>query len=116
MFQPGMTTRCSGGSCICPGALSAGSSCLQCLATLDPGQLSEIEEIVTSCQALTATTTSSFPTSLSSGPTGATSAAASASPSNVFRSAAQGRDVPGDILFKGVLYFGLFLLILVLII
>jgi hypothetical protein len=114
MFQPGMTTRCStGGPCLCTGALSAGSSCLQCLATLDPGQLSEIEEIITSCQALTA---SSFPTSLSSGPTGTTSAAASASPSNVFRSAAQGRDVPGDILFKGVLYFGLFLLIWVLII
>jgi hypothetical protein len=116
MFQPGMTTRCSGGSCICPGALAAGSSCLECLATLDPGQLSEIGEIVTSCQALAPPTTSSFSKTVSSGPTGATGAAASASPSNVFRSAAQTTDVPGGILFKGVLYFGLFLLILVLII
>jgi hypothetical protein len=104
MFQPGATTQCAGGPCICPGALSAGSSCLQCLASLDPAQLSGIAEIVTSCQASFTATIASFPTLLSSGPTGAASAAASASPTNTFRSAAQERHVPGDIFFKGVIY------------
>jgi hypothetical protein len=90
MLEPGATRRCEGGSCLCPFALSAGSSCLQCLATVNPVQLSGIAEIVTSCQV-------SFPT-------GATSTASS----TVSRSSAPGKDVPRDIWFKSL---GLFTII-----
>jgi hypothetical protein len=102
MLEPGATTRCEGGSCLCPGALAAGSSCLQCLATVNPDQLSGIAEIVTSCQASCATSVTP----------GATAANAAASPSAIFRSAA-GRDVPGDIWFKALLSFGIILGLLI---
>jgi hypothetical protein len=120
MLEPGATTRCVGGPCVCPGALVAGTSCIQCVAMLNPSLASEfadIGEIITSCQASTAYTTTPYATygggSSSAGPT---SAAASASPTILFQSVAGRSDVHGDILFKGVIYFGLFLLIFVLVV
>jgi hypothetical protein len=119
MLEPGATTRCAGGPCICPGALAAGTSCIQCVAMLNPTVASDfanIGEIITSCQVSTVYTTTPYVTygggSSSAGPT----SAARASPSNVFRSAGQKSDVHGDIFFKGVIYFGLFLLLLLLVI
>jgi len=52
-LKPGATTRCVAGACLCPGALSAGTACLQCIATLNPTVASEFDnfgEIMTSCQ------------------------------------------------------------------
>jgi hypothetical protein len=120
MFQTGMTTRCVGGPCVCPGALSAGTSCLQCLAMLNPtlaSEFSDIGQIITSCQgSMAATITPYLTVGGGSSFTATSSAAPRASPSNIFTSAAQPSEVPGDMFFKGVIYFGLFLLLLVLMI
>src|SRR5271170_1938337 len=53
MFEPGATTRCAGGPCICPSVLAAGTSCLQCLATQNPSlepNFANIAPLITSCQ------------------------------------------------------------------
>jgi hypothetical protein len=120
MLEPGATTRCVGGPCVCPGALAAGTSCIQCVAMLNPSLASEfadIGEIITSCQVSTGYTTTPYATyGGGSSSAGRTSTAANASPTILFQSAAGRSDVHGDILFKGVIYFGLFLLIFVLVV
>ena len=122
VLPPGATTRCVQGACLCPGALSAGTACLECIATLNPTVASDfanIGEIITSCQESPNATRALYMTYGTGGsgilPTETNSTTATAAPSAVFRSAAV-LSGPGDILFKGMLYLGLFLLIVVFII
>ena len=113
--QPGASTRCVAGACLCPGVLSAGTACLQCIATLNPTVVSEfgyVGELITSCQESPTATSALYATYYP--PSETTVGAMGTAPSTATSLSAAPRNGVGDILFKAVLYFGLLLLILVL--